>query len=81
MTNVITVLVAVLAAAGGMLALSLSRNRKLSGEKRKAIKIAENLVTLRAKEQKIQKETTDEKTALAKTPDADLLRRANNLFS
>jgi len=66
MSKIIGVFVATLAATGGMLALSLSRNRKLGGEKKAAIRIAEDLVTLQAKGQRIQKETRDAKTALAK---------------
>jgi len=80
MINTIAILAALLAAAGGMLAFSFSRNRKLSGQKKAAIKIAEDLVTLQTKGQKIQRESRNEKTALAKTSDANLLRRANRLF-
>jgi len=80
MSSIVTVLIAVLTATGGILAVSLGRNRKLRSEKKKAIKIAEDLVTLQTGQQEIRKEARDEKTALAKTPDTDLVRRANNLF-
>jgi len=79
--SIIAILAAVLAATGGMLAISLSRGQKLSKEGKAAIKISEDLITLQARGQKIQKEAKDAKTALAKTPDRALIHRANSLFS